>query len=251
MQLKKMMLWSVLALILFLLMLLATMPARVVTRVLPSQVPGLAFASASGTIWRGSTSAVYWQDLVIPEVSWQLSPWHLLTGAVNTDLQFGQGQSIQGQLTLHARATEQQLKRVDIMLPANELRNLSPMPGVQLHGTFRLDAETITLADNQLKAITGRLQWRDAKVQTPLGQPPLGSYAVQLQTDEQGTITGEINDLEGVLDLQGQLRYSAPTFSINATCRTDLPEQLDRFFRAVARRDGNRYQITWQQAIKL
>ncbi|QGX39561.1 type II secretion system protein N [Permianibacter aggregans] len=251
MQWKKVLVWGLLAFVVWLVMVVALMPASFALRLAGQAAPSLIVRHASGTIWNGSAASVQLNQLLLPNVQWQLSPWRLFTGTVQTDLQFGGDNTLQGQLRVVASTSAQRLENIDLTIPAQQLNALLPLPGAQLHGLFRFDGPRIAFEDKQLKALEGRLQWRDARVQTPLGQPPLGSYALQFRTDENGTIFGDISDLEGVLDLQGTMQYQAPNLSISATSRADLPEQLDRFFRAVAKREGNRYQISFQRQMQL
>lgn len=248
---KKFVFWGVMGLLIWLIMVIALMPASFALRLAQPAAPGLVVRHASGTIWNGSAGSIQFNKLLLPNVQWQISPWRLFTGAVQTDLKFGNDNSMQGQLRLVARSNSQRLENIDLTIPAQQLNPALPLPGAQLHGLFRFDGASIEFQDKRLKAIDGRLQWRDARVQTPLGQPPLGSYALQFATDTAGTITGEISDLEGVLDLQGSVQYQAPNLTLNASSRADLPEQLDRFFRAVARREGHRYLITFQRQVNL
>ena len=250
MSTKQKIVCGVVAFFIFILMLLATAPASLLERTARAKIPGLMISGSSGTVWQGRAQQLNVGWLQLSDIEWRISPWALLIGKLKTDLQFGGTQEFRGSLNLSARVSEQQLTHVDLKIPASRVQAFINMPGVQLSGDFYLQADEIVLSDQQLRRVIGRLQWNGAMVQTPLGQPPLGSYAVDMRTEESGAIVGDIKDLEGVLDLRGQLHYAHPMASISATTRADLPEQLDRFFRAVGRKEGDRYLVSWQQEIR-
>jgi general secretion pathway protein N len=247
MSLKHKILWSLAALLGFLVMLIATAPASLLPRIGQKFVPGLVVSGESGSLWQGRAQQLNFGWLQLTDLEWQLSPWALVLGRLDADIAFGGQSDFRGRLSLRASREAQQFDGVDLRIPAERVQAFVKTPGLQLQGEFLAELDSLRLENALPTAVEGRLQWHRAVIKTPLGQPPLGSYAVHLHTAEDGRIVGTLNDLEGVLDLKGELSYRAPQLTLEANTRSDLPEQLDRFFRAVGRPENGRYVLQWQQ----
>ena len=81
-----------------------------------------------------------------------------------------------------------------------------------------------------------------------IGAGALGGYAISLGSDGEGGVNGDITDIDGVLDLRGRIQLSLRQLEFDGSVRSDLPEELDRFFRVVGRAENERYMLHWQKS---
>lgn len=247
---KKHLLWGVGLVFVFLLLLLATAPATLLTRTASGAVPALQFGQVSGSLWQGHAASVRYGDVALEQLQWQLSPWQLLLGQFAVQFELGQSSggargngavraSIGGDITV---------QDLNLQVPAQALQPLLKMAGVQFGGELQLTLADAAIQDRQVTRLQGRLIWLQAMVRTPLGQPRLGAYAIDLGADGEGGVNGDISDIDGVLGLTGRVQVSPRGLQLDGSVRSDLPEELDRFFRVVGRPEGDRYALRWQQA---
>lgn len=246
---KRKLLWAVGLVLTFVLMLLVTAPATLLTRTASQFVPALAFSGVQGSFWRGEAALLRFGDSTIEQLQWQLSPWRLLLGQAAVRFEFGAGTAQQGSGALLASFSGAiSASDVSLQLPAQALQPLVRMPGVGFAGDLQLQLADLAYADGRIERLQGRLIWLQAQVRTPLGQPRLGAYAVDLGGDGEGGINGDITDIDGVLGLNGRFHVTPNGLELEGSVRSDLPEELDRFFRVIGRPEGDRYSIRWQQS---
>ena len=246
---KRKLLWAVGLLLTFVVMLLATAPATVLTRTASRFVPALAFAGVEGSVWRGEAARLRFGAGEVENLHWQLSPWRLLLGQAAVHFEFGAGSAQQGSGDLLASfAGSITASDIAVQLPAQALQPLVKLPGVGFDGELQLNVADLAYADGRIERLQGRLIWQQAQVRTPLGQPRLGAYAVDLGGDGEGGVNGDITDIDGVLGLNGRFHVNQNGLELDGSVRSDLPEELDRFFRVIGRPDGDRYSIRWQQS---
>lgn len=245
---KRILLRGLALLVVFLLLLLATAPATVLTRSASQAVPGLGFGAVNGSLWRGEAGQLRYGELSVKGLRWQLSPWQLLLGRAAVQFEFGANGEASGSgavvASLNGAISSEGLS---LQLPAQALQPLVRLPGIRLAGDLQLDVVDLALAGPRIERLQGRLLWQRAQIKTPLGQPQLGAYAVDLGGDGEGGINGDITDIDGVLGLMGRFQVNAQGVELDGSVRSDLPEELDRFFRVIGRPDGDRYNIRWQR----
>jgi len=245
---KSRLLWGFGLVLLFLLLLLITAPATVLTRTASSMVPGLGFSGVSGSLWQGNVTLLRYDAIALQNLRWQLSPWQLLLGRAAVQIEFNDGldQRGQGALIISAGGAIE-ARDVSLQTSAQALQPLVRLTGVSLGGNLQLDLATLSLHSNRFEQMQGRLVWQQAVIRTPLGEPRLGSYAVDLGSDGEGGVNANLTDIEGVLGLTGQLHLNTRGYTLDASVRRDLPEELDRFFRVIAQPVGDRYQLRWEK----
>lgn len=247
---KTRLLWGVALTFAFLLMLLITAPATLLTRTAGKFVPDLAFSGVTGSLWHGNAQQLRIGAISLVDFNWRLSPWQLPLGRAALQFQFDDGLGQRGSGAVQASATGQlQASEVSLLLPAQALQPFINLTGVQLHGDLQLELNDAAISNGRVERLQGRLNWSRAQVKTPLGQPQLGAYAVDLKDDGDGGINGAISDVDGVLGLTGNFHLTTDRLELDASVRSDLPEELDRFFRVIGRPQGDRYALRWQQRI--
>lgn len=245
---KRKLLWSVGLVLAFVLMLLVTAPATLLTRTASRVVPALGFSGVQGSVWHGEAKLLRFGDAQLQDLHWQLSPWRLLLGQAAVNFEFGVGSAQQGSGTVLAGLSGAiTASNISLHLPAQALQPFVRLPGVGFAGELQLELAELAYASGRVERLQGRLLWQQAQVRTPLGQPRLGAYAVDLGGDGEGGVNGDITDIDGVLGLSGRFHVNQSALALEGSVRADLPEELDRFFRVIGRLDGDRYNIRWQR----
>ena len=198
---------------LFLLLLVARLPASIATALAP---PTVIANNPSGTLWRGSAAHVQvnvngrW--FALGSVNWELHPLGLLFGDVLTlksawgrqQLDLSAGIAFNGDVTVSDTSI-----RADI----SWIKNLLPL---FVAGDITADIESLRVnASGVPQAISGRVVWENAAWQAMGGDVSLGTYAIDIATDDEG-ISGEVVTLKGALDLAGEFALKGDRYSVTA-----------------------------------
>ncbi|WP_162845961.1 type II secretion system protein N [Seongchinamella sediminis] len=225
------------------LLLVATAPARILPGILPGQIK---LQGLSGTLWQGHASRTLvainggWLQLGASE--WRLSPLSLLLLSPGLELQSQWGrQTLRADLTLRS-ATDVDLEKVDLLLDAGLLRQFLP---VALAGDIAAQFEHLKIRQRALQFAEGRVVWQGAGWLSPEGRRPLGSYAVDVRTSDEGVISGKIITLAGELQAQGDLRLQQSQYEIDLSLQgkaLDDP-QLRQALQLVAAPAGDGFRV--------
>ncbi|WJW75221.1 type II secretion system protein N [Thiohalobacter sp. IOR34] len=186
------------AFLLYLLFLLATLPARQLLPLLPEW---LHLAEVTGSVWAGS--AAQWQagSLRGGPLLWSLRPLALLGGRLEYDLAIQMpGGSARARLG-HGLAGDGYLRDLAWTQDAAGLPAL-PWGGVRLGGELRLDVELAEFEAGWPLQLDGRLRWQDAALRAPL-QLALGNLQARLDVDPQRRLRARIQDDGGPLEVVG------------------------------------------------
>jgi general secretion pathway protein N len=219
-----------LALVAFALTLLARLPARWLTPLLPE---GIVCTDPAGTAWDGSCSNLDARGFRAGATRWTLRPLRLLTGRAAAALRIAPpGATLEGEFAygLFGGSLEGRDLRGDLALQPGGL-----LPGIpaDLDGRVRLTLETFTLSGRAITALKGVVEVRDVRQRTRDGLLPLGSYELSFPgtRDASGNVSGTLEDLGGPLDVQGVLALTpAPGYLLQGTValRPEAPPGLAR-----------------------
>lgn len=203
----------VVAAAIFLVLLVARLPASIATSLMP---PTVIANNPSGTFWRGNAAhvqvSVNGQWFALGSVDWELHPMGLLFGDALTlasswgrqQLDLSAGVAFSGDVTVSDASI-----RADI----SWIRNLLPL---FIAGDLTADIETLRVtADGVPEAISGRVVWENAAWQALGGDVSLGTYAVDITTGDQGVL-GKVVTLKGALDLTGEFTLRGDRYSVTA-----------------------------------
>lgn len=197
----------------FLILLLARLPAALITAVLP---PSVSVSSLQGSFWRGSAGYAQVQLqgkwFALGRVSWRIKPLGLLVGdAIEVKSDWGKqsiaaaaGASVNGDI---------HLSDVALTTRVDWIRDLIPL---YIAGELKLtivDAEIS--ADGVPSRAEGRIVWENAAWQAQGGDVSLGTYAIDLTTGANG-ISGDIVTLKGALELSGQFNLDGNRYAVKA-----------------------------------
>lgn len=198
---------------LFLVLLIARLPASIATALLP---PTVIATNPSGTLWRGNVAHVQvnmsGQWFALGRVEWALQPLGVLLGDAvilrsswgSQKLDISAGIGLNGDVTVSDASI-----RADI----SWVRNLLPL---FIAGDLNADIETLRVSASGTPVfISGRVVWEDAAWQAVGGDVSLGTYAVDIATDDQG-ISGKVVTLKGALQLEGEFTLQGNRYSVTA-----------------------------------
>lgn len=180
--------------------LVLTFPARIAYQWFsPGQV---ALSGITGSVWNGAAAQGSAGGLFLSDITWSFQPLSLLrlkagyavtaklpSGFFETGIAIGAGSSVQ-------------FDDLNAVVPLSSLPgSLLPMAGVD--GDLNLQFSTLVLTEGTPTEAEGTVEV-SGLVLRALSATALGDYRAQLQTDD-GVITGTVEDVSGVLDINGDL----------------------------------------------
>ena len=198
---------------LFAVLLLARLPASIATQLLP---PSVSVSTSSGTIWEGSAAHVQvnlngkW--FALGRVDWELHPIGILVGdAVTIRSKWGSqhidvsaGVALSGEIRVSNATIHTDIGWVKTLLP------------LFIAGDLKADIDELRVTASGLPAVlTGRIVWENAAWPAVGGDVSLGTYVVDVATDESG-ISGRVMTLKGALELNGEFGLKGDAYSVAA-----------------------------------
>lgn len=197
----------ILVLVVFLATLVVRLPARVLLPMLPADV---SCESPGGTIWNGSCAELHAGASQISELTWRLHPAALLRLRLAADLASedpaarGHAQvelAPNGELAIKALAA-------DVVLPGRTGFALGASTGV-----LQLAIDSAQLAGGHLLALQGTAELLQLHIPSP--PTDLGSFELQFAPPDGSAslagaqpMLGQLRDLDGPLAVSGVLRLS-------------------------------------------
>ena len=236
---------GVMALLLLLLVcLVATAPARLLGLLLPGEQ--LVMQGFGGTIWQGSASRCLVQVgpgyLHLGAVRWQLHPLSLVTLAprLSVESQWG-SQTLSGEVVMRGER-DLDVRDLSANVSADLLRQFVP---VSLAGTLSLQLETLRLRGGLPSAGASRLVWQRGAWLAPTGPVPLGSYAMEFSQVPGQELVAEILTLSGPVNAEGGARLLGRAYSLELLVVGEgaLDQRLRQALSLVARPAGDGFRL--------
>ncbi len=229
---KRTILLVCLALLAFAVMLVVRLPASWAVARLP---PGIQCAPASGTVWNGSCGSLIANGMPVGRLNWKLHPMRLLSGKLAGHVAVQRADAfVRGDVESSFDGATITLHSVDAALPIDPSIARQFPPNLRGTGTAKL--QMLRLENGIITAVQGRVEGRDL-----VQQYPLGSFAVTFPGNE-GEPVGQIQTLEGPLDVEGTLRLTRePGFAVEGTVAAgaEVHLQLARQLEYLGSPDGN------------
>lgn len=176
-------------LLLYLVLLVANMPAQ---QVLPrlSLPATLQLQGVSGTLWQGNAQTANIKGVVVKDLQWQMGVLPLLWGSIALDLDGGSQRDqnatyIKGGLTLSRQSIT--ADNLDLFIPAPAVLAQVPLPvPVQAQGRFKLAIDTLNY-EQSCQDMTAKGEWLKGQIMTtPVIN--LGHFSADISCN-QGQIT--------------------------------------------------------------
>ncbi len=233
--------------LLFVAVLVATAPARLLYRLVPGDA--LLLRGLSGTVWKGSASGALLRVprgfLQLGEVQWSLRPLSLLMLAPHLSLRSEWGsQALSGEFIVRG-ARDLDVQNLDASLPATLLGHFAP---VAVDGMFNAQVTELTLRDGLPQSARGRLTWQGATWRSPQGAVPLGTFALDAEQAPGAALSGTVLTLAGPLQAEGtvELREQHYTVDILLSSEQPLAPPLRNMLAMIAVPEGKGFRVALQ-----
>jgi general secretion pathway protein N len=211
---KRTALLIVLAVLVFLAVVIARLPAG---WALPDPKSGVSCADAQGTVWDGTCTGLVFQQQALGDLAWEVHPTRLLLGKLNADVTLIRPTgSVRGNVEVgFDRRVVGRNIRADLPIDRDMVAALPPnLQG--LRGTLHAELALVRFDGQAFRAIQGTLEARDLTDGTGNGAQSWGSYSLIFPPPTSGDPLGQLHDLGGgPLAVEGTLRLTRePGFDI-------------------------------------
>ena len=192
----------VFGIVVYLLIVVFTLPAAQVDGYIEAQVPGLSLSAVSGSVFNGQAGHVSYHGKAMGSARWKFLARALLTGRIEYLLDFsapaGPGKANVG-VTFTGKAYGHDIDLT--LLPDQVINNFSPVV-VRTSGEIKLLIETLEMNDGFPDELTGKAVWKGAAILEPV-EMIFGDTVMDMQSIG-GELVGRI-DNEGGFDVTGEV----------------------------------------------
>ena len=224
-----------LGLITFLIFLLLSAPASLITNLLTRQT-GMEFTSTSGTIWHGHAKQITGPNIAIGPVEWKIRPWYLLRAQLAADILIHKGSSsddVAGSLWLSAGLPASiNVRDANLNADAAWVFSVAAIP-IAANGRFYVRMPHLRARAGTLPQVEANINWRQAGISYP-HEYNLGTYSVairhQPETDPQ-FIVATVSDENSMLHVNGQAKIDqggAYQLDLNVSADSVAPLAISR-----------------------
>ncbi len=192
-----------LAVLAFVLIMLARFPAQWALGLLPR---GVTCDAVAGTVWNGACSGLIVHQQPLGDLTWMVRPARLLVGRLGARVELSEaGSYIDGDVEVSAGGT---LFAHDVRANVRLGPEVTPQLPGGLRGTASAELANVEFRNGRLRDLRGHIEARDL-TQTGGSTTALGSYAVAFAgAGAAGALIGELRDLGGPLAVDGTVRVT-------------------------------------------
>lgn len=190
------------AVITYLVLLIATIPARPVTDLINKNSP-VNIQGVSGSVWNGKAYMITAKNNIkVERTEWSFNLWKLFLGKVaidanarflDNDISAELGTSFIGRFFINDLSAK---------IAADEVAQLANIPLARLSGMITLDIESAQWKQGELPLATGEIRWADAAV-TVADTASLGNISVLLSESDQQLLNAKIKNQGGDIKITG------------------------------------------------
>jgi general secretion pathway protein N len=225
----------ILGLIAFLVFLVISVPATVMTGLIAGRAP-VEFSGVTGTLWHGQAMQVTGRDVVVGPLEWTIRPWSLLRGELAADVVIHSStdrDQIAGSVWLGlAIPGVAKIRNANITADAEWVFTQAAVP-IAARGRILIHIEELIARRDRLPKINATLSWQNAGVTYPQDYN-LGAYHVKVQhqpIDNPEVVVLEISDQDSPLHINGEARMQANgeyQLDIRLRAEPDAPQDIVR-----------------------
>lgn len=231
-----------LVVLLYLVFLLAMIPARTIQLFLPGHIQ---LTQIEGSLWSGSAARVVIGQQQLNNVQWQLAWWSVLSNCIGINVQQQQGRdSIAARIGV-SWTGKTCIKNIDGDYELARLLQFYPQPLPALGGRVQLDGLGLWLSNGQPVAADGELLWQNATL-TMGSTMQLGEYRLSFADAEEADGI-DITVVENKGRLDGELRLtlaSDHTLRVKGKIRPRNPnDPLRTYLGILGQLDGEGYYV--------
>ncbi|MCG6869893.1 MAG: type II secretion system protein N [Gammaproteobacteria bacterium] len=194
----------------FVIALVATVPAHLFTRYLP---PKIHAAALQGTVWRGVARHVEWKGYEAGRVSWDVKLLSLVLGRLAVDLDVADA-PVTGTGAAYATPLSMGLSETRLVTRSDLFNRGLQNYGAAVSGEVFVNLESLKGSGDGPNDAKGTILWKDAYLETP-AQIPFGNVKLDLTQEGDTTIGTLSNDGERIT-LKGDIRVE-PGWNVQAT----------------------------------
>lgn len=200
--------------IVYLVVLVVTLPARFVLQWLPD---GVSAVGVEGTAWRGRVATIAVERTRVDDLRWRLRPAALLRARAAASVEARvAGGFVDGDVAITATGTVH-ARDLRGAFPLAELASVAGFQGIA--GQLSIDLQALRLDDGWPGVVEGTARIGNLRI-ADLDDEPVGDY--ELQFDTRGDdIVGRLRDRGGPLEVSGALTLGADrAWELDGTVRT-------------------------------
>lgn len=214
----------------YLAFLAATFPAATAFRWFAPDDVGL--VAPAGSIWSGRAGVVSVAGIAASDVRWNISPWQLLLGRLAGSIESRLGDGFASTAFALRAGGSARFEGGRLSTSIEALAGVLPV--YDTRGQISATIESATIEDGWPVQIDGELRVGSLQV-APLipdgttAQILLGDFRAIVTSDDGGPIVARINDMDGPLELDGEIslnRDLSYLFSGRVRTRPDASAQL-------------------------
>lgn len=245
---KKIILWSCLGLIVFVVILLSLAPARTIYPWFTDSIPELHLDNVQGTIWSTKVDTIRFRNINVDNILLTTNPLGFLVGGLHSTLGVND-KNIKLDSEVALSNNDYQIDNANFEINTTYIAAVMRLPIDGLEGIVSGTVETLHMTNQSFVAVDGSGQWENAVIVYPNNNLELGDVNFELSKSDADdkTIRLSIVENNGVLDLKGFIDISLDKrVSMNLHTTSDLPQNLKSWVSRWGRTDGNRIYLQWQ-----
>ena len=186
----------------YFLLLIATIPAKPVTRLINDNT-AITIQGTSGTLWSGKAyTASIDKKTQLKNIEWSFNLWKLLIGQIATDIKTQYlGNSINTELGLSFLG-RYFVNNLTAKISAKDVAELANIPLAQLSGLISLNIDHAQWKQGELPLASGQINWKNATV-TVTDTASLGNVLITLDESEDQLLNADIKNQGGDIKISG------------------------------------------------
>lgn len=189
------------AILSYLLLLIATVPASAITdRVTGNQ---LSIKGVSGTLWHGKAYAITIDHSIqLTNTEWSINAWKLLIGKIEIETVTHYQENVISAQIGTSLLGRYYINNLQADLPAQDVALLANIPLAQLSGQITLNIDHAQWKQGELPVASGVINWKNATI-TVAETASLGDVNIIIGESEQQLLNADIKNQGGDLTISG------------------------------------------------
>ena len=192
----------------YFILLIYTIPAAPLYRLIESDLPGIRVYAISGSIWRGEAAEVETSKLRLQQVSWSFNGWRLLLAEAAFDFEARfEDAPVTAQIGVGIGGAVH-VRDLDTTLDAATLAKLAVLPMGEVTGDVNIAIESASWSKGSVPEISGVIDWKKATI-TVAETAQLGDVSIKLYEADESPLSADIANSNGQLIINGNLSTQA------------------------------------------
>lgn len=201
---------AVLAVVLYLIFLVVTIPASLAYGALKKKLApesSLQLGSITGTLWSGRAAPAVLGGQRLDSLSWNVQPLSLLIGRVQAQLEFRYGDSFGKAVVARGFTGKIYAKDIEARIDLKRMRLLAQVLPLGMEGALLLNLKTFSVDRRSIFDAEGVLAWDSAIITVPM-RTEFGNLRVALSTTDNDGVKATLADGGGPLQAEGLLNIT-------------------------------------------